>query len=73
MGVIIGVVVGYAFGTRAGDKGWAETSEAWKVIRSSEEVRDLVLGGLSVASQVLKGSGRFVPTPGARTSLRPVA
>jgi hypothetical protein len=73
MGVIIGVVVGYAFGVRAGEKGWSELCEAWKVIRTSEEVRDLVLGGHSVASDVLKGSGKFVAAPGARTTLRPVA
>jgi hypothetical protein len=73
MGVIIGVVVGYAFGAHAGEKSWSDVSEAWKVIRSSEEVRDLVVGGLSVASEVLKGSGRFVAAPGTPTSLRPVA
>ncbi|HUC15671.1 MAG TPA: hypothetical protein VMS00_14570 [Acidimicrobiales bacterium] len=73
MGVIIGVVVGYAFGTHAGEKGWSEISEAWKVIRNNEEVRDLVVGGLMVAREVLKGSGKFVAAPGARSSLRPVA
>jgi hypothetical protein len=73
MGVIIGVMVGYAFGARAGERGWSELSEAWKVIRTSEEVRDLVVGGLSVACEVLKGSSKFVAAPAARTSLRPVA
>jgi hypothetical protein len=73
MGVIVGVVVGYAFGARAGEKGWSEVSEAWKVIRSSDEVRDLVFGGFSVARDLLKGSGKSVAAPGARTSLRPVA
>lgn len=73
MGVIIGVVVGYAFGTRAGEKGWSELSESWKVIRNSEEVRDLVLGGVAVAREVLKGSSRFTSVPNVRTSLRPVA
>ena len=73
MGVIIGVVVGYAFGTRAGENGWSEITEAWKVIRTNDEVRDLVAGGMLVARQVLKGSGKFVGAPGGRTSLRPVA
>jgi hypothetical protein len=57
VGTIIGVVVGYAFGTRAGDEGWTEIREAWKVIASSEEVRDLLGTGVSMARDVLgKGS-----------------
>jgi hypothetical protein len=73
MGIVIGVVVGYAFGTRAGDQGWAEISEAWKVIRNSEEVRDLVMGGLSFARELIKGSSKFITVPNTPTSLRPVA
>jgi hypothetical protein len=53
MGVIVGVVVGYALGTRAGEAGWAEFKDAWKVISSSEEVRDLVSAGFSVSRDLL--------------------
>jgi len=53
MGVIIGVVVGYALGSRAGTEGWAELEDAWKTIVSSEEVQDLVAGGLSMARDLV--------------------
>ncbi|MFZ0667542.1 MAG: hypothetical protein WAM97_17470 [Acidimicrobiales bacterium] len=77
MGTIIGVVVGYALGTRAGDDGWAEFRDAWKVISSSEEVRDMVSAGFSMARDLLgRGSEMLAgalsgPNDGA--SLRPVA
>jgi hypothetical protein len=48
MGVIIGVVVGCAPGTPAGDEGGAEFKDASKVISTSENVRDPVSAGLSV-------------------------
>ena len=54
MGVIIGVMVGYALGTRAGSGGWAELEEAWETITSSEEVRDLVAGGLALARDLVE-------------------
>jgi hypothetical protein len=58
VGVIIGVVVGYALGTRAGEEGWAEFKDAWKVISTSEEVRDLISAGFSVSRDLLgRGSG----------------
>ena len=44
MGVIIGVIVGYALGSRAGPEGWSEIEEAWHTICTSEEVRDFVAG-----------------------------
>jgi hypothetical protein len=53
MGVIIGVLVGYAMGTRAGSGGWAELEDAWQTISTSEEVRDLIEGGLSIAKDVV--------------------
>lgn len=77
MGVIIGVVVGYALGTRAGDQGWIEFEEAWKAISTSGEVRDLVSAGFSIARDLLgRGSqilaGRLEPS-GLGTDLRTVA
>lgn len=53
MGVVIGVMVGYVLGARSGDRGWAEIEEAWKVISTSEEVRDLLAGGVSVVRDLL--------------------
>jgi uncharacterized alpha-E superfamily protein len=54
MGVIIGVIVGYALGSRAGSDGWSELEDAWHTICTSEEVRDLVAGGLSIARDVIE-------------------
>jgi hypothetical protein len=73
MGVIVGVAVGYAFGARAGEEGWKELTEAWKVIATSEEVRDMVMGGLSVARHLLARGSRVLVASGAGTTLRPVA
>jgi hypothetical protein len=60
MGVLIGVVVGYALGTRAGEQGWTEFHESWKVISSSDEVRDLISGGFSVAKDLLGRGSNFL-------------
>jgi hypothetical protein len=76
MGVVVGVIIGYAFGTRAGEQGWAEFQEACKVISSSEEVRDIVAGGFSVAREVLGRSGGLlsgVLGSGVGAKLRPAA
>jgi hypothetical protein len=57
MGTMLGMLIGYVIGTRAGEKGYEELREAWKTISSSEEVRDMVAGGLSIArGLVLRGS-----------------
>jgi hypothetical protein len=52
MGTIIGVVVGYAFGSRAGERSWEEIRRAWSDIARSPEARDLAIGGLGVLRQV---------------------
>jgi hypothetical protein len=61
MGTIIGVLVGYVLGTQSGKEGWQETKAAWATIRQSEELRDLLAGGVSLArdsvGQVLRGNG----------------
>jgi hypothetical protein len=71
MGAIIGVVIGYALGTRAGPDGWEEIKDAFKVIRSSEQARDLVGTGFSVArdlvgraSEILAGALSDSAEPG---------
>ncbi len=41
MGTIVGLVIGYALGTRAGENGWVEFRDSLKTITTSEEVRDV--------------------------------
>jgi hypothetical protein len=60
MGVVIGVVVGYALGSRAGSDAWPELEDAWHTIVNSEEVRDLVSGGLSMARHLLGRRGDII-------------
>jgi hypothetical protein len=60
MGVVIGVLVGYALGSRAGSGAWSELEEAWGTIASSEEVRDLVSGGLSMAKDIVTRRADFI-------------
>jgi hypothetical protein len=60
MGTLIGVVVGYALGTRAGEQGWTEFHDAWKVISSSDEVKDLIAGGFSIAKDLLGRGSTFL-------------
>jgi hypothetical protein len=76
MGVIIGVVIGYALGSRAGPEGWAELEDAWHTIYTSEEVRDLVSGAADIVGEVLKRRAEIVAsiigTP-ERSRLRPAA
>jgi hypothetical protein len=77
MAAILGAVVGYIFGTRDGKEGWDEIRDAWKVISTSEEVRDMFSGGISMARDILgRGSeGVAARMGGSRSdqSLRPVA
>jgi hypothetical protein len=54
MGVIIGVMIGYALGCRAGPDAWSEFEDAWHTIYTSEEVRDLVAGALSIAHDLVE-------------------
>jgi hypothetical protein len=60
MGVVIGVLFGYALGSRAGADAWTELEEAWKTIVSSEEVRGLVSGGVSMARDLLGRRGELL-------------
>ncbi|HEX3565466.1 MAG TPA: hypothetical protein VHU17_08845 [Acidimicrobiales bacterium] len=45
MAAIVGLIIGYLLGTRAGDKGRQELEESWKTITTSQGFRDM-LGGL---------------------------
>jgi len=60
MAIIIGFVMGYVVGTRAGPDGFAEVAEAVRTISASEEVRDLVQAGLSVAGDLLGRGGQLL-------------
>lgn len=60
MGVIIGVIVGYVMGAKAGEKGLEEIKQAWATIRASEEARDMVAGGLSMARDLLARGGEML-------------
>ncbi len=78
MGVIIGVLIGYAMGSKAGPDAWAELEDAWHTIYTSEEVRDLVAGGADIVRQVVERRAEIVAgIMGApdrdRPRLRPVA
>jgi hypothetical protein len=54
MGAVIGMVVGYVLGTRAGDDGYRELKDAWKTISTSAEVKDMVVGGMAMAGDMLR-------------------
>jgi len=71
MGAIIGVVIGYALGTHAGEQGWEEFKEAWKVISTSDEVKDLLAGGLSLGRDIVRrGSDVIGGSVGASSGSR---
>jgi hypothetical protein len=77
MGTIIGVVIGYALGTRAGPEGWDEFKQAWKVISTSDEVRDLLSGSLSLGRDLARRGtevlSRSVAGPDPGFALPPAA
>ena len=61
MGAVVGLVVGYVLGTRAGEKGYEELRDSWHTITTSEEVKELVSGGFSVlADMVQQGKALLV-------------
>lgn len=57
MGVLIGVIVGYVMGAKSGEQGLTELKEAWATIRASEEAREIVAGGLSMAAGLISRGG----------------
>jgi hypothetical protein len=60
MGVIIGVLVGYALGSKAGPDAWREAEDAWHTIYTSEEVRDLVAGATDILRQIVEKRAEIV-------------
>lgn len=76
MGTMIGFVLGYVLGTKAGPKGFEDLQASWQTISSSDELRDMLSGGLSVLRDLLQ-QGRGVLADklanDAHASLRRVA
>jgi hypothetical protein len=54
MGVLVGVVIGYLLGARSGERGFEELKDAWKTISTSEEVKDMLAGGMSLAGDLFR-------------------
>lgn len=54
MSVIAGLVLGYVLGRKLGPMNYGEISQAWDKIRTSEEVRDTVVGGRMILGEVLQ-------------------
>ena len=77
MGAMVGLVIGYVLGTRAGEQGWEDFREAWRTITTSAEVRDLVAGGVSIAADLVQRSSSMLAArlqqPDANAKLRRVA
>lgn len=77
MGVVIGVLIGYAWGCRAGPEGWSEVEEAWHTISTSKEVRDFADGALAIARDLLEKRVEVITgilsAPDDSRRLRPVA
>jgi hypothetical protein len=73
MGTVMGFVLGYMLGTKAGDEGYKELRAAWATISSSEEVRDILAGGLSTLGELLSQGRSLLAdrlAPGAGQGLR---
>ena len=60
MGVLIGVFVGYVMGAKSGEQGIEELKDAWATIRSSDEARDLLAGGLSMVASLITRGGELL-------------
>lgn len=54
MGTMLGILIGYYLGVKAGPKGYEELQDARKTISSSTEVKDMVAGGISISRDVIR-------------------
>lgn len=57
MAAIVGLIIGYLLGTKAGDKGHEELRESWHTITTSQAFRDM-LGGLFALIGEFVNAGR---------------
>lgn len=72
METLIGFVAGYLVGTKQGRDGLAKVRESIDAIRSSPEVRQMLLAGASVAGSAVRqviGGGAGVALTGAVEAL----
>ncbi len=60
MGVIIGLIVGYVMGAKAGENELEELKEAWATIRGSEEAHDMMASGLAMARTLVGRGGQML-------------
>jgi hypothetical protein len=67
MGTMIGLVIGYVLGTRAGENGFQEFKEAWHTITTSDEVKDMVVGAASMARDLVQRGSEIVAEKLERT------
>jgi hypothetical protein len=54
MGAMVGMVIGYVLGARAGERGFEELEASWETISSSQEVRDMLVGGPPLGAVMLR-------------------
>jgi hypothetical protein len=63
MGALLGFVMGYYLGTKAGPERYEELRKAWQTIVNSEEFQDLLATGTAVwGSAVERGGSMLFPT-----------
>lgn len=55
MEAMIGFVIGYIAGSKAGEKGYRELKEAWEAILASPEFQGLVSTGVQTARSLIGG------------------
>lgn len=72
MGVMVGFVLGYVFGTRAGAEGYQEMVRAVRTITTSGELKELAGGVMSLLGDVLRQSTGALGD-GSQAKLRRIA
>jgi len=62
MGAMLGVLIGYYLGVKAGPKGFEELQDAWTTISKSAELKDMMTGGVSIARDLVRQGGALLAT-----------
>ena len=70
MGVLVGFVLGYMAGLKAGPEGSQELERLWQTIRESDELKELI-GTATTFVQSLFGAQDGAPEPNATASPSP--
>jgi len=66
MAAIVGLIIGYLLGTRAGDKGHEELQESWKTITTSQGFRDMLGGLFALMGEFLNRGRGALQRPGPK-------